>query len=262
MEFSGKMWFMIILKVTKNQGFTFSLENAVFKKNRGGRLTPPTSHFRVKLGATNFFDLKARNFNFSKHRSSIFWKYIKKLFWERIRNFFRVDFFYFFVFFLFQVWKVPSWNLRSFLYLGLENSITQSIRKTFLQKILEIFSEQINFFFFWDCAIKCVRYLLNLLLNFIFRCNLHELLDPFKCFNILSPKMINDFTFTSTNIFWICSFLSIGLLCFVLNFEADWTYVIDEGSVLSSFNKTLVFRRFSSSVWILPLSLCVFFLIF
>ena len=32
MTFSGNMWFMIILKVTKNQGFILSLEDAVFKK--------------------------------------------------------------------------------------------------------------------------------------------------------------------------------------------------------------------------------------
>ena len=32
MTFSGNMWLMIILKVTKNQGFILSLEDAVFKK--------------------------------------------------------------------------------------------------------------------------------------------------------------------------------------------------------------------------------------
>ena len=34
-EFSGKMWLIITLKVTKNQGFTLSLENKFWKKNTG-----------------------------------------------------------------------------------------------------------------------------------------------------------------------------------------------------------------------------------
>ena len=38
---------MIILKVTKNQGFTFSLDDTFFEKPKGGvNLTP--SRFRVK----------------------------------------------------------------------------------------------------------------------------------------------------------------------------------------------------------------------
>ena len=37
MKFSGKMWLMIILKVTKNQGFTLSLEDTFLKKPQGGR---------------------------------------------------------------------------------------------------------------------------------------------------------------------------------------------------------------------------------
>ena len=35
-KFSGKMCFEIILKVTKNQGFTLSLEDAFFEKAEGG----------------------------------------------------------------------------------------------------------------------------------------------------------------------------------------------------------------------------------
>ena len=35
MKFSGKMCLMIILKVTKNQGFTLSLEDTFFKKPQG-----------------------------------------------------------------------------------------------------------------------------------------------------------------------------------------------------------------------------------
>ena len=34
-KFSGKMWLMAILKVTKNQGFTFSLEDTFLEKLQG-----------------------------------------------------------------------------------------------------------------------------------------------------------------------------------------------------------------------------------
>ena len=48
MKFSGEMCFKIILKVTKSQGFTLSLEDTFFKKPQEGvKLTPP-SRFRVK----------------------------------------------------------------------------------------------------------------------------------------------------------------------------------------------------------------------
>ena len=36
MKFSGKMWLMIILKVTKHQGFTLSLEDAFSEKPQEG----------------------------------------------------------------------------------------------------------------------------------------------------------------------------------------------------------------------------------
>ena len=36
MKFSWKMWLMIILKVTKSQGFTLSLENTFLEKPQGG----------------------------------------------------------------------------------------------------------------------------------------------------------------------------------------------------------------------------------
>ena len=42
MKFSGKMFLMIILKVTKNQGFTLPLEDTFFEKPHragGGGLT-------------------------------------------------------------------------------------------------------------------------------------------------------------------------------------------------------------------------------
>ena len=37
-KFSGKMCFKIILKVTKNQGFTLSLEDTFFEKPQGGQI--------------------------------------------------------------------------------------------------------------------------------------------------------------------------------------------------------------------------------
>ena len=48
MKFSGKMCLKVILKVTKNQGLTLSIEDTFFEKPRGdggrgggGKLTPP-----------------------------------------------------------------------------------------------------------------------------------------------------------------------------------------------------------------------------
>ena len=40
MKFSGKMWLMITLKLTKNQGFALSLEDTIFEKNTIFKLTP------------------------------------------------------------------------------------------------------------------------------------------------------------------------------------------------------------------------------
>ena len=52
MEFSGKMCFKIIIKVTKNQGFTLFLENTFFEKpqkrgGEGGGQIDSLSRFRV-----------------------------------------------------------------------------------------------------------------------------------------------------------------------------------------------------------------------
>ena len=50
MKFSGKAWLMIILKVTKKQGFTLSLEDVFFEKPQGRRgrgQIEPTSRFMV-----------------------------------------------------------------------------------------------------------------------------------------------------------------------------------------------------------------------
>ena len=40
---------MILLKSTKNQGFTLSLEDTFFEKRQRGQIDPP-SRFRVPLG--------------------------------------------------------------------------------------------------------------------------------------------------------------------------------------------------------------------
>ena len=53
-EFQGKLWLMIILKVTKNQGFTLSLEDSFMENQSGGgggaKTTPP--HTPVFKGLT------------------------------------------------------------------------------------------------------------------------------------------------------------------------------------------------------------------
>ena len=50
MKFSGKMCLKIKLKVTKNQGFSLSLEDTLFEKPQGECQIdpPPPSRFRVK----------------------------------------------------------------------------------------------------------------------------------------------------------------------------------------------------------------------
>ena len=53
MKFSGKMCLMIISKVTKNQGFTLSLEDRFFEKPQGVSNGPPPSRFSVKDFVTN-----------------------------------------------------------------------------------------------------------------------------------------------------------------------------------------------------------------
>ena len=52
MKFSGKMCLKIIFKVTKNQGFTLSIEVTFFEKPQGGggggQIEPPApNRFRV-----------------------------------------------------------------------------------------------------------------------------------------------------------------------------------------------------------------------
>ena len=49
MKFSGKMGFMIMLKVTKNQHSKFALEDTFLEKTlEGGQIDPSPSLLRVK----------------------------------------------------------------------------------------------------------------------------------------------------------------------------------------------------------------------
>ena len=76
MKFSRKICLKIILKVTKNQGFTIPLEDTFFKKPQGGggggrgergQIDPPTS-FRVNY-SFNFigFITKSREITILHH---------------------------------------------------------------------------------------------------------------------------------------------------------------------------------------------------
>ena len=56
-KFSGKMWLMIILKVTKNQSFIISLEDTVFENSQAGQLDAP-SRFRVNMVANKIICIK------------------------------------------------------------------------------------------------------------------------------------------------------------------------------------------------------------
>ena len=48
-KISGKMWLVIILKVTKNQGFTLSLEDTFFEKPQVGGPNWPLSPSRFMV---------------------------------------------------------------------------------------------------------------------------------------------------------------------------------------------------------------------
>ena len=65
MTFSGKMYFKIILTVTKNQAFILSLEDTIFKRPKGGgvKLTPPPLPTAVLgLSEMKFFASSFRGF--------------------------------------------------------------------------------------------------------------------------------------------------------------------------------------------------------
>ena len=72
MKLSGKMWIMIILKVSKNQGFTLQPRRYTFGKTTGGggKLTPSLLRVRVNLhSAVNLHSvfrspMKSRKFHY------------------------------------------------------------------------------------------------------------------------------------------------------------------------------------------------------
>ena len=58
MKLSGKMWLMIVLKVTKNYGFTLSLTDTFFGKPQGVKLTPLAVLGLKKIKNAFYFTLK------------------------------------------------------------------------------------------------------------------------------------------------------------------------------------------------------------
>ena len=76
MKVSGKMYFKMILKVTKNQGYTLSLEDTFFEKPQGGGQIDPSSRFRVQ--ASNAASINEAK-KFGKHlRAEHFFKALSK----------------------------------------------------------------------------------------------------------------------------------------------------------------------------------------
>ena len=76
MKFSGKMCFEIILKVTKNQGFTLSLEDTFFKKPQGGsRVKADSGTIDIDVMLTNrprhFYKTRILENGFSDHHNMI-----------------------------------------------------------------------------------------------------------------------------------------------------------------------------------------------
>ena len=53
MNFSGKMWLMIILKITQKQGFTLSVESTFLEKPQGGQIDPPPPSLSRSLSYIN-----------------------------------------------------------------------------------------------------------------------------------------------------------------------------------------------------------------
>ena len=79
MKFSGKMYIMIILKVTKKQSFTLSLEDTFFKKPQGElKLIPP-----VVLGLTDQVDLRKLLLYFYEIKNYTLWLVFLLMFFRK-----------------------------------------------------------------------------------------------------------------------------------------------------------------------------------
>ena len=79
MKVSGKMYFTIILKVTKNQGFSLCLEDTIFEKPQGGGGSiwpPPHSRFSVKQSSRGVLQKKRSWKFFMIHRRTHVLKYL------------------------------------------------------------------------------------------------------------------------------------------------------------------------------------------
>ena len=74
MKFSGKMCLVIILKVTKKQGFTPSLENTVLKKPQGGGQNYPTPSL-VRFKSSWFQGEKKLIYLISLNIRSLIWRW-------------------------------------------------------------------------------------------------------------------------------------------------------------------------------------------
>ena len=61
MKFSGKMCFKIILKITKNQGFTLSLEDTLLEKSQGRSPLPPRFRVKSKNNSNSALEFVAKN---------------------------------------------------------------------------------------------------------------------------------------------------------------------------------------------------------
>ena len=57
MKFSEKMWPMIILEVTKNEGLTLSLEDTLFEKPQGSIWPPPPPPSRFRVNSWDMYFL-------------------------------------------------------------------------------------------------------------------------------------------------------------------------------------------------------------
>ena len=101
-----------------------------------------------------FFGKKSKPFYFSSSERSLL-KCKKIFFGKNMRHFSRVSFLNF------QAQNVPSWNVKSFLCLGQESSISQNIRKTFLlekyKKVFNLGTRKFQFPKYKSLFKKCLK---------------------------------------------------------------------------------------------------------